>query len=86
MPSELLRTIAKLANVFVYSENNKVYVYPNSQVIGVYNATENDIEIRLVKDGEYVDLIDNTKYTCKNGVLKLPHKDINAFLLKKEII
>ena len=86
LPSELLRTIAKLANVFVYSENNKVYVYPNSQVIGVYNATENDTEIHLAEDGEYVNLIDNTKYTCKNGVLKLPHKDINAFLLKKEII
>ncbi|MBQ2274508.1 MAG: hypothetical protein II334_03465, partial [Clostridia bacterium] len=45
LPSELLRTIAKLANVFVYSENNKVYVYPNSQVVGVYNATESDAEI-----------------------------------------
>ena len=84
LPSELLRTIAKLANVFVYSEDNKVYVYPNSQVVGVYNATENDALIHLPNDGEYVNLIDKTRYICKNGVLKLPKKDINTFLLKKE--
>ncbi|MBO5912791.1 MAG: hypothetical protein J6Q76_04895, partial [Clostridia bacterium] len=84
LPSVLLRDIAKLANVFVYSENNKVYVYPNSQVMGVYNATENDAEIHLPENGEYIDLLSGGKYKCQNGTLKIAKKDINAFLLKRK--
>lgn len=84
LPSGLLRDIAKLANVFVYSENDKVYVYPNSQVVGVYNATESDAEIHLPENGEYIDLLSGGKYKCQNGTLKIAKKDINAFLLKKE--
>lgn len=84
LPSGLLRNIAKLAGVFVYSENNKVYVYPNSQCVGVYNATESDAEIRLTEDGRYTDLISGDGFDCRDGVLKLPKRKINAFLLKKE--
>ena len=81
--AEILRKIYAIANVFVYSKEKKVYVYPNSSVIGVYNATENDAEIYVKEDGEYVDLIEKAKYKSSNGVLRIPKKDINAFLFKK---
>lgn len=84
LPSELLRQIARLAGAFVYSENNKVYVYPNSQCVGVYNADEGDAVIALPCDGTYKDLLYGGKYICSGGRLTLPKKDINAFLLKRE--
>ena len=84
LPSALLTDIARLAGVFVYSENPKVYTYVNSNIIGVYNATENECVISLKEDGIYKDLIAGNSYQCKNGKLVLPSKDINAYLLVKE--
>ena len=85
LPSSLLRHIAELAGVFVYSHSNKVYVYPNSQCIGVYNATQNACEIHLAEDGRYTDLLSGNIFTCTNGVLKIPKNKINAYYLKREI-
>lgn len=86
LPSDLLREIAKLSGVFVYSSFNNVYTYPNSASIGVYNASGSDTVISLKDDGLYKDLICNRTYKCENGKLILPHKDINAYLLVKEEI
>ena len=72
---------AARAGVFVYSKNSRVYTYVNSAMIGVYNASENDAEICLKKDGVYTDLISGDEYTCKNGILKLKKREINAYLL-----
>ena len=85
IPSEVLREIAKIANVHIFSDDKRVYVYPNSSSTGVYNASGRDCQIQLANDGIYVDLLSNEKYECKDGVLFLPQKMINAFLLKKEI-
>lgn len=81
LPSELLRHIAKLSGVFVYSHSNNVYVYPNSAFVGVYNATGTEAIISMKQDGIYKDMIGGEIYTCKNGKISLPHKEINAFLL-----
>ena len=86
LPSELLTDIARLAGVFVYSDNPKVYTYVNSSIIGVYNATDNECVISLKEDCVYKDLIEGNIYLCKNGKLALPQKDINAYLLVKEEI
>ena len=86
LPSALLTDIARLAGVFVYSDNPKVYTYVNSNIIGVYNATENECLISLKEDCAYKDLIEGDTYLCKNGKLALPQKDINAYLLVKEEI
>ncbi|MBQ8374033.1 MAG: hypothetical protein IJX98_00470 [Clostridia bacterium] len=81
LPSALLREIARISGAFVYSENERVYVYPNSASIGVYNASEENAIISVREDGIYEDLIEGGIYESKNGVLNLPKKEINAFLL-----
>lgn len=83
VPGELLRTVAKKAGVFVYSENNLVYIYPNSGSLGVYNATEDDTVVYVKEDGHYLDLICGDTYHSRNGQLQLPRKKIRAYLLMK---
>ena len=84
LPPKLLRDILKLSDVHIYSCEDLVYTYVNSYVTGVYNASGKDCEINLAQDGKYKDLIEDKIYQCKNGKLKLPEKDINAFLLVRE--
>ncbi|MBE5751323.1 MAG: hypothetical protein E7357_02820 [Clostridiales bacterium] len=84
LPSDLLREIVRLAGCFIYSESPRVYVYPNSASIGVYNASETEATISVQQDGTYEDLIENVRYTSKDGKLTLPKKEMNAFLLIKE--
>lgn len=81
LPSDLLREIAKLSGVFIYSSVNNVYVYPNSASTGIYNASGAEATIYLKQDGKYKDMISGDIYTCTNGKITLPYKDINAFLL-----
>jgi hypothetical protein len=84
LPSALLRQIATDAGAFVYSDNNRVYVYPNSASVGVYNATDEDAIIHLPEDGVYIDMIEGGRYTCKDGNLYLAKKSIRSYLLIKE--
>ena len=85
-PSALLRNIAHLADIFVYSEYPHVYVYPNSACVGVYNAKDHSAKIHMPQDGAYRDLRHNGICECKNGLLSIPKDEINAFLLIKEIL
>lgn len=84
LPSGLLRKIISDAGVFVYSENSKVYTYANSRVIGVYNASGAEAIIHLPEDGVYIDKILRDRHVCKDGIMKLCVRDINAYLLEKE--
>lgn len=84
LPSGLLRQIAADAGAFVYSDNDFVYVYPNSASVGVYNATDEDAIIHLPEDGVYIDMIEGGRYTCKDGNLYLAKKSIRSYLLIKE--
>ncbi len=82
--SSVLREILKIAGVFIYSENENVYTYANSNTLGVFNATKNDVVINAEKDGIYEDLISKELFICEKGKIILPKKEINAFLLKKK--
>ena len=84
LPSALLREIARLAGCFIYSENERVYAYPNSASLGVYNASGTDAIVAVQQDGVYEDLIEHARYESKGGKLVLPQKTINAFLLVKD--
>ncbi len=81
LPSALLRRIAKLSDVFVYSEADKVYTYPNSSVIGVYNATDVAAEINVKKDGSYTDLLTGERFAAIGGRIKLPIRELRAYML-----
>ena len=84
LPSVLLRKIARSAGAFVYSEYDRIYVYPNSSSVGVYNAMDGESIVALREDGDYRDLIGGQIYRCLNGKICLPPKPIRAYLLVKE--
>ena len=84
IPSSLLREIARECGVFIYSEDNKLYTYVNSEVIGVYNATEGDIELSVNADGEYIDLISGKLFVGTNKKIVIKNEDINAHILVKK--
>lgn len=79
-----LREILKIAGVFIYSDNEKVYTYANSNTLGVFNATDADVVINSKKDGIYEDLISGEQFICEKGKIVLPKKEINAYLLKRK--
>ena len=81
IPADLLREVARLSDVFIYSEENKLYVYPNSTTIGVYNATGTAAQISVPSDGVYVDLISGEKFISDKGKITIPTESINAHLL-----
>ena len=84
IPSDLLRDIIIRSGIFVYSKNNLVYTYVNSNCVGIYNAYGSDAEIFLKKDGVYVDLISKEEFLCRGGIIKIKKRDINAYLLVKK--
>lgn len=83
IPSELLRSIAQAHDIPIYSHNSGVYTYVNSGMIGAYNATDDDAQLNLPDDGAYIDHISGESFVCENGVLTLPKRPINAFLLTR---
>jgi hypothetical protein len=74
---EILRKIARLSGVFIYSETAPVYV--NSSIIGVY-ATEK-CTLNVKKDGKYVDLFSGKEYVSSEGVLTIPAEKLYSKLL-----
>ena len=81
LPSDLLRTLMRESGVFLYSENPMVYAYANTAFIGVYNAAENDCEVRVKKDGLYIDSISGDTFRADGGVIRLPKREMRAYLL-----
>lgn len=83
IPSKLMRHIIELAGVFLYSKNDRVYVYPNSACIGAYNASEEDALIYLPENGVYRELLREENFECCDGKMLLPKEERKAFLLVK---
>lgn len=81
LPSALLRDLARSGGVFVYSDDPRVYVYPNSAFLGVYNGADRDAVIRVKDAGTYRDLIGECNYTSENNILTLPKGEQRNFLL-----
>lgn len=83
LPSGLLREIAVLAGVHIYSSCDKVYTYINSATVGIYNASGQDAQIQLMQDGIYQDLLRGGRYECKNGCITIPDDSFHGCLLQK---
>ena len=84
LPADLLREISKMAGVFVYSDDDEVYVYPNSNSIGIYNGTNQGANIHVPQNGNYRDLICGNIFKAENNLLYLPQREMRAFLLVLE--
>lgn len=76
---DVLRGIAELAGVHIYSRNAPVYV--NSCLTGVYALQ--DTELYMKEDGIYEDVFTGKKYQTTNGVLTVPADDLHAKLFMK---
>ncbi|MBQ8401098.1 MAG: hypothetical protein IJX14_04120, partial [Clostridia bacterium] len=81
-PSGFLRSRLQESGIFLYSEDAKVYTYANQAFLGVYNAAEKDAAVFVKTDGLYCDLISGETFRAENGKLKLPQRDICAYLLR----
>ena len=84
LPSGLLRQLLKESGIFLYSEEPLFYTYANSAFIGAYNATDEGAILHVPEDGTYSDLIGGEIYPSENGRLRLPKRDLRAFLLMKQ--
>lgn len=76
---EVLRKIAKIAGVHIYSESAPVYI--NSCITGVYSVT--DVELSLKEDGIYKDLFTGAEYKTENKKLYVPANKMASKLLVK---
>lgn len=65
----MLRNIARIAGVHIYSDDNGVPVYITDTVKAVYSDKD---AILAVKNGAYVEKITNINYTVENGKLLVP--------------
>ena len=80
-PPELLRQIFNESGIFSYSDRPDVYIYVKRAFVGVYNASDTDAIITVGRDGVYRDLIGGGEFTAVNGRLKLPWRELRAYLL-----
>ncbi|MBR6765860.1 MAG: hypothetical protein IKM06_05170 [Clostridia bacterium] len=69
--AEVLREIAKDANVFIYAENN-VPTFINSGCIDVYNTRSEYTAINLKRNGTYRELFSGRVYSVKDNTVILP--------------
>jgi len=79
--SSLLRDLIRKNGIFVYSTDPHVYTYVNADSICVYNATAGDATIFVPEDGVYVDQIKNEEFVSSRGVVRLPLRELRAYLL-----
>ncbi len=75
----LLRTIARLAGVHIYSDRDDCPVYVNNRMIGVYAF--GDADILMKQDGVYEDLFTGKRYEAVNGKLHIPSGELASKLL-----
>ncbi len=69
--AEVLREIAKSANVFIYTENN-IPTFINSGCIGIYNTRSEYTEVKVPKSCNYTELFNGKTYTPNEGKIILP--------------
>ena len=77
---EVLRSIAEKSGVHIYADNG-VATYINSSFVGVYNTKADTTQVRLPKDGTYLELFSGKRYTTENGTVTLPTAESPAQML-----
>lgn len=83
LPGDLLRKLVKDSGIFLYSEDSRVYTYANRAFVGVYNATDSEAMVRVPEDGVYEDMLTGERYTAVDGVVRLPVRELRAYMLRK---
>lgn len=82
LDARILKEVLALADVHQYLNDENAIVYANSSVLGLYHRTEEPVKVTLVRDAEYVDVLNrNKKYQSKDKCLIVPYDDERAKLL-----
>ena len=82
LDGNILRQIATLAGVHIYSADCPVYV--NSEVIGLYLDNDKSAIVNLPEDGAYKDAFTGKLYKSLNKQIKVPFGDYRSVMLIKE--
>lgn len=82
LTGNILREIAKLAGVHIYTDKCPVYV--NSEVIGLYMNIDEAVTVSLENDGSYVDAFTGIEYTSKDKKLEIPYGNYRSVMLLKK--
>ncbi len=77
----VLRNIARLAGVHVYSDDDDACVYVNNKIIGVYALNDTTV---FVPNGTYKNIFNGETFTATDGKLFLPAGKYASKLLIKE--
>ncbi len=78
---KILREIAKLSGVHIYSNDCPVYV--NSEVIGLYLEKDCGTTVYLKEDGSFIDAFSGNKYTSENKQIFVPSGEYRSVMLLK---
>ncbi len=81
---DILGDIIGELGIFRYSKSKELYTYVNAGAIGAYNSSGAEAELHVREDGKYIDMLFSEEFYAKDGLIKLPAREINAFLLIKE--
>lgn len=82
LDGEILRNLARLAGVHIYTETCPVYV--NTDMIGLYMNPGEAVTVSLPKDGAYVDAFSGKEYRSEKGTLTVPEGEYRSVLLLKK--
>ncbi len=77
----LLRNIARIAGVHIYSDNDNAPVYVNNVIKAVYSMEDT---VLYVEDGVYTEIFTNKEYVAENGRLNVPKGEFHTKLFIKK--
>ena len=77
----LLRNIARIAGVHIYSDDDNAPVYISSLVKAMYSRKD---AVMYLEDGEYVDMFTNETFICENGRMAVPKGEFATRLFIKK--
>ena len=83
LSGDLLRRLAKIAGVHLYSNTSDIAVYPGGDVFGIYHRFGDDAIINLKEDGEYKELWTGKVYSSRDKMLLVPYDNEKAKLFIK---
>lgn len=83
VPSRLWHDLALRAGVHMYTDE-KIPIYADSRFIACQFPCEKTDEIRVVENGEYVDMFSGKRYCAEKGVLRFSHGDYQMMMLVRE--
>lgn len=82
LDGDVFRKIAEIAGVHIYTDKCPVYV--NSDIIGLYMNSGEDVTVSLCEDGTYFDAFTGNEYVSENKKIEVKHGGYRSVMLLKK--